>query len=386
MTRAPRPVRGDTRRRLALVGLGLLVAIAVLGRWQPWSGDHDPTTSADQDPVAVTSSTTTTAPGSGGALAPLTGVPVAEKEAVGLLRPALVAKVDGAAEAMPQRCLQSADVVIEVRVEGISRYLAVWHSTPADTIGPIRSARTTDPDLLAMFGHPLFSYSGGNSGVLRDLHSADWFTDVSHDAVPGAYRRTRSTRPPHDLLADAPGLWERADRAPVPPVPLFAYRPSDASGEPSGAPGEPTPGVAVSVGSEAEFVWDADARGWRRWAFGRAHTSVRDGEAPDDDPAQLAPANVVVLQTEYVTSPADRQSPEAVSVGAGAAWVLSEGRMQPGVWVRGVRTEPWTLTGTDGAPMTLHPGTTWVVLADAPPQVLSDDHAAELLAEGRDTG
>lgn len=346
-----RRANGHRTRLVAVAGAAVLVVLAVM-LWSPWRS----TAARTSDVGSVTTSVvpTSTAASEDPVVAPLTGVTVAADRAVGLLRPALVAKIDGAVEAMPQAGLERADMVIEVRVEGISRYLGVWHSEPAELIGPIRSARTTDPDLLAMFGRPLFAYSGGNRGVLADLRSSDWFDDVSHDAVPEAYERDRSQRAPHNLMADAPELVREADDAPVVPVPVFTYR-----AESDAPPGEPSAGVAVIVGSDARFEWDPEVAGWRRWAYGREHLST-GGE-------QLAPANVVVIEVDYVPSAADRASPEAVSVGNGRAWVYSDGHVQAGRWDRPQRTAGWQLTADDGGALTLAPGTTWVVLADGPP-------------------
>lgn len=342
---------GRGRRLFGVIGAALLVVSAVV-LWSPWRSTAVRSSEVGSATTSVVP-TTTVAP-EDPVVAPLTGVAVAADRAVGLLRPALVAKIDGAPQAMPQEGLERADMVIEVRVEGISRYLAVWHSESTESIGPVRSARTTDPDLLAMFGRPLFSYSGGNTGVLAALRSSDWFQDVSHDAVPGAYERDRSRHAPHNLMADAPGLFEEADEAPVLPVPVFTYR-----SEADPIPGEPSAGMSVNVGSDARFEWDPELAGWRRWAHGREHLST-GGD-------QLAPTNVVVIEVDYVPSAADRASPEAVSVGNGRAWVYSGGHVQQGSWARPERSAGWQLSGVDGAAMTLSAGTTWVVLTDDAP-------------------
>ncbi len=364
-TDAERPGNTDAKRRkLALAGLGAVLILSLVGWWGPWRSDPP-----SAEPVSATSSTTTTTtvPPVSAVVAPLTGLPVSDDAAVRLLRPALVAKIDGALEAMPQEGLDSADVVMEVRVEGISRYLGVWHSAEVQEIGPVRSARTTDPDLLAMFGRPLFAYSGGNSGVLSALRRADWFQDVSHDAAPDSYSRSRSRRAPHNLMADTAGLWARSAEPLQFPGPVFTYRAAD---EP--APGEPAAGFEASVQSGARFAWDAEIGGWRRWAYGIAHESTV-GE-------QIAPTNVVVVAVDYVTSPADRASPEAISVGSGPAWVYSDGSVQVGTWSRPDRNAGWDLRDAAGNPMTLDPGRTWVELADAAPRALGAPEAEALLA------
>lgn len=342
----PAPAPRGRKTRALIGGISALVILAGLVIWSPWD-------TADA-PADHPSGTTATIPRAEAVLAPLTGVPVDPHDAASLSRPALVAKIDGASQAMPQQGLDSADIVLEVRVEGISRYLAVWHSQPVEQIGPIRSARTTDPDLLAMFVRPLFAYSGANRGVRSDLAESDWFSDVSHQSAQSAYFRERSRRAPHDLMADVAMLREAAEEPGAAPVPVFVYRSRE-----DPIPGVPVTAVSVQVGSDARFGWDPEHQGWRRWAHGREHLSV-DGE-------QLATTNLVVLEVDYVPSPADLSSPEAVSIGSGRAWVYSDGHRQEGAWQRRDPADGWNLTAPDGSPMTLLPGTTWVVLADAPP-------------------
>ncbi len=131
---------------------------------------------------------------------------------------------------------------------------------------------------------------------------------------------------------------------------MFEYRAADAA--PAGVD---VAGFDVPIGSSlAGFAWSAERSGWLRWTNGQVHT----------DPAgqQLAPANVVVLETEYATSAADRRSPEAVTLGSGSAWIFTAGRMIEGTWSRDDRHRPWTLTAADGSPVTLTPGSTWVEL------------------------
>lgn len=374
LKRTPPPGRGRRVVIAAIVALGALV-LAVLA-WAPWRSGPV----SDVVPAPSTTVSVPTDPGvaADGPVAPLTGVVVPPEREADLLGPALVAKIDGAPEAMAQLGLDSADVVIEVRVEWISRYLGVWHSSVPDSMGPVRSARTTDPDLLALFGHPLFSYSGGNPGVLAALRGSDWFTDVGHDAVPAAYTRDRQRRAPHNLYAATGPLFASGDDEIAAPEPLFNYAEVDSGGFDPATMGEPTPGFAVDVGSRARFVWDPDRAGWRRWAHGRPHRTPA-GE-------QLATTNVVVLEVDHVPSPADRASPEAVTVGNGDALVYAAGRVQRGTWDRGGRSMLWELSGDDGSPMQLLPGTTWIVLAGEAPVELSSAAAAELLAEALQPG
>src|SRR5207245_11565693 len=103
------------------------------------------------------------------AVSPLTGLPGTTPSAV--TRPTLTVKTETAPESRPQAGLQSADVVYEEQVEGgLTRFLAVFQSTDADLVGPIRSLRPTDPQVVRAYGG-LFAYSGGTQKFIGLLHA-----------------------------------------------------------------------------------------------------------------------------------------------------------------------------------------------------------------------
>src|SRR5205823_11259651 len=102
--------------------------------------------------------------------------------------PALVVKIDNVGDvpsgARPQMGINEADVVFEEMVEGgYTRLATVFHSTPADPVGPIRSARSTDVALLTPLNHPLFSYSGANSDFKKLVQESS-MVDVGVDNYP----------------------------------------------------------------------------------------------------------------------------------------------------------------------------------------------------------
>lgn len=312
------------------------------------------TTSTTGVPVTVpTTSTTVPPPPEPTVIAPLTGLPV---PASAVARNAIVSKIDASPPAMPPVGLDEADVVMEVKIEwALSRYIAVFHSRQPAVIGPHRSARTTDPDLLSMYGHPLLAFSGANPGVAQRLLQSPWLTIAGPGEVPRAWFRDESRPYPNNLFAASQELRTR----PVPPlfpVPRFFFR---APGTPGG--GVPVEGMAVSVGATPLFRWDGALGGWRRWIHDREHLHATG--------APVAPTNVVVVETAYGVSAVDTNSPEALSVGFGRAWVFTDGHMVAGTWARLDRFAPYDLRDPAGNVMTLLPGSTWVVLSEGPPFV-----------------
>src|SRR4051812_13197810 len=123
------------------------------------------------------------------AVSPLTGLPVADAGKAG--RVALIVKIDNAPEARPQAGLVEADVVYEEMVEGgITRLAAVYQSTDAKPVGPVRSARTTDVNIASELNHPLYGYSGGNKIFLAAIARAP-LPDVGVDPFDSLYPPAR---------------------------------------------------------------------------------------------------------------------------------------------------------------------------------------------------
>ena len=103
-----------------------------------------------------------------GPVAPFTGLPA---DAETLARSALVVKVDNHPRARPQTGLDQADIVFDLRAEGVTRFAAVFHSQVPDPVGPVRSSRTSDFDLLRGLDNPLYASSGANDYVASGLRS-----------------------------------------------------------------------------------------------------------------------------------------------------------------------------------------------------------------------
>jgi len=328
----------------------LLAALPLLS-----SCTKDPKAAASSPPTTEAPATTvTTAP----VIAPLTGLVDPTGAAAG--RAALVVKIENAPEARPQSGLDVADVVYEEVVEGgITRFLAVFQSGlpdgTDDTLGPIRSVRPMDPSLATPL-HPLFAYAGGTQAFVGLLHHAP-VQDVGFDTATDAYWRAKSRRAPHNLFARASLLWSAAKASfRTPPPALFSFL---GAGVPFGGTASAGVTIGFSPASTASYTWDAASATWKRAENGTAHV-VASG-------TQIAPVNVVVMvvreQTLHNTDPAGTHVPEAVTTGAGDAWVFSQGRVEKGRWTRPSVNAPAVLTDAAGTPIALTPGRTWVHLA-----------------------
>ena len=76
--------------------------------------------------------------------------------------------------AHPQIGLEDADVVYIEQVEGgLTRLAAVFSSTIPVRIGPVRSARISDIDILSQYGRVAFAYSGAQRKLLPVITAAN---------------------------------------------------------------------------------------------------------------------------------------------------------------------------------------------------------------------
>jgi hypothetical protein len=218
-------------------------------------------------------------------------------------------------------------------------------------VGPIRSARSSDPILLIGFDRPLFAYSGANS-ITQSLVNAADVERVGYRELPSAYWRSETRRSPHNLYASASQLWAlnpEPERTELPPAP-FEFRGSEEPLHPSAIPAEK---VDIDFGwTEVEYKWNGS--GWARRQGGSAHT--------DSSGVRVAPANVIVQFVTYGTSPASSDSPEAESIGTGVAWVFTGGHLIIGEWER-VDPDLPAVYHVDGEEIRMTPGRTWVALA-----------------------
>ncbi len=282
---------------------------------------------------------------------PLTGLPIEDPAAAN--RSALVVKIDNHPDARPQSGLNQADIVYEENVEHLTRFAAVFQTTAPDPVGPIRSGRTQDVELLGSLNQPIFAWSGGNPGVTKAINSSDFIVANVQTNARAASKsfRSRDNAAPHNLYAQGSGLFTLSPEVPAPPPQQFLYRKADAPAE-----GVASGGVDLKMdGVNVSWKFDPKTGKYLRFQGGSAHNDAALGQVNAD--------NVVVLVVDYQASSVDAKSPEAQTTGTGEVFVFSGDKVLHGTWTRGDRLQPYTLTADSGNPIELTPGRTWVELA-----------------------
>lgn len=323
------------RRRPTLM-LAVLVTLALVVAACGGSGSSSSKTSKKKETAAPPT-------------APLTGLPDPNGEARG--RPALEVKVDNTEDtpSRPQAGIDAADVVYEEVVEGeITRFLAIFNSTLPDSVGPIRSVRATDPNIVWPLGG-VFAYSGGAAPNVDLIRQAP-VNAVDETGAGDAMFRERGRAAPYNLFGRPAELVAKGGQ-PVPPPALFEYlKQNEAS------PGDPATAVHIGFapGYDPTYTYDAASRTWKR-SYGATPFTAASGQ-------QVAPTNVVVQFTNYEGG-VGNPTAEGVTVGEGDVWVFTDGKVVRGRWTRPAKEQPAKYVDAAGKPIKLLPGTTWVHLA-----------------------
>src|SRR5436305_7908462 len=130
---------------------------------------------------------------------PLTGLPPKKGQRIG--RVALAVKIDNVNDARPQAGLDHADLVVEETVEGgLTRLFTVFQCDSAADVGPIRSARTSDTDLLRLLDGAVFGYSGANPRAIVPVQQHSRAVLIPWDNVPQYFHRDASRPAPPDVV------------------------------------------------------------------------------------------------------------------------------------------------------------------------------------------
>lgn len=282
---------------------------------------------------------------------PLTGVPISDPSEVPQ-RPALAVKIDNVGPARPQSGLNQADVVFEEIInDGATRFATVFHSQGIDTVGPVRSGRHPDIEILESLDHPLFAWSGGNAGVTYYIEHSQ-LVDLSANHTSGYYRRAGRRRP-WNLYTSSEAMWTHTPAEFHVPPQIFKYlRPDEPIQN-----GEAATTINVTMDNvQIRWEYNPETGLYSRFQDGGPHNTENDG--------QVTTNNVVLMMCNYLPSPIDARTPDAQTLGSNPVYVFTGGTVRVGSWLRFASTDPYQFYDnfTDLNPVELQPGRTWVEL------------------------
>ncbi|MFJ8079584.1 DUF3048 domain-containing protein [Streptomyces sp. NPDC096205] len=266
----------------------------------------------------------------------------------------LAVKIDNSRRARPHTGLDSADVVYAEQVEGgMSRLMAVYASKLPAAVGPVRSARETDLELLRQFEQPTLAYSGAQSKLMPLIDRAPLRAEPP-GRTSGAFYRGPDRPAPHNLYLRPAALLPEAPGAAALTT-GFSY-----GAAPKGGTADAYETVKYPA-ARFTFIWSASHHGWL--------VSMDGVGATTTDAGRLAPPTVVVQyvklrKSDYFDS-LGNNTPFTETVGTGRAKVLRDGKAFDVTWSRPTATDGTRFATKDGKPVNFAEGQVWVVFAKA---------------------
>lgn len=276
--------------------------------------------------------------------------------------PVLVVKIDDTAPAHPQAGLEDADVVYIEQVEGgLTRLAAVFSSVIPQRIGPVRSARITDIELLEQYGRVAFAYSGAQKKLLPVISSANLVDMGAQRQSPTIYTTDPNRTPPVAMILRADLLMQKilTDGSSVDQSHSIGWK----------------FGKSTDVGtfiSRVKVSWPANSYSavWsaseKRWLL--SHRDVADIA---ESGKQLGPTTFVIQLVSITPSEYHDKvggvTPFSATIGTGKGFILRDGKYLPANWSRESGSSGTTWSDESGNEILFAPGQVWVALTDRAP-------------------
>lgn len=296
---------------------------------------------------------------------PLTGLEVDDPDILDR-RPFMVKVINAPAEVRPQAGLMSADMVWETLIAGgVTRFSAIYYSQDVDFIGPIRSARLSDFELLRIYRATLV-YSGMSQGTLGIFQNDNFL-------IPRAFGGTspcpalcrypeQSEKLEWTLFGDTEAMREvveeRGKLTDYEPIYGMAF----SEGVPDG--GIVTDSITINY-VETTITWDydEDSQRWLRSQDGEPHNEALTRE-------QISAANVLIIEEDHIDQPyvsegywgPGNYAYSLNFIGSGRAILFRDGQYYDGEWQRDTQEDVLTYVTAEGETLAFKPGNSFVQL------------------------
>ncbi len=292
-------------------------------------------------------------------MSPFTGLELSPELWLKRPRRVIAFKVDNNLNARPQSGLQEADTVMEILVEGgMTRFLAFYLDRTSSYVGPIRSARPTDPNLVRPYGGILV-VSGATAGLIPAIR--DLGVPVLEEVSAPTMFRIGNRKAPHNLYADTDLVREYIDKKGFlfnqDVNPLYNFGNDQSNWTPGAGR------VTIKYSDFTTVIWKLDNDQYSRF--------IVDGYSPEEDAVAhnfitrdgytdiLKAPTVVVIQgplyNDEVTT-----LPSVLTVGVGPVTVFSGGRYIEGTWRRNDITDPFEFLDSNQDQIEVPPSKQWI--------------------------
>ncbi|GDX18527.1 hypothetical protein LBMAG06_06560 [Actinomycetes bacterium] len=282
-----------------------------------------------------------------GGPSPLSGLPGGEG------KPVVMVKYGNSRPDRPHYNLNQADLIYVEEVEwGLTRIAAMFNTKFPSVVGPTRSARISDLELLEQFTNPGLAYSGANDVLLKAIRKSQSISLSPSDRSTFYYRNLSKSAPHNQLLRLASMMEKETKVAPIKDIGL-TFNAAPATG-----------GTKTTY---FQAAWSS-ARVSGAWT-GKSWTISFDGSIHRDavNKSFLTPKTIVLQYVERKeTKYGDKfggKTPLLKTVGSGRAIVLRNGQSFDGTWSRPTK-EAGTIFSFAGSQLAFDVGQVMIVLVD----------------------
>jgi hypothetical protein len=276
--------------------------------------------------------------------------------------PILVVKIDDTRAAHPQSGLEDADLVYIEQVEGgLTRLAAVFSSKIPAVIGPVRSARISDIEILEQFGRVAFAYSGAQKKLLPVIAAANLENLGAQRQSREIYSNDPLRNAPTAMMLQAQTLMQKVKEQ---QLPVAISKSAGWSFSESVDTGTAIASAKVSWPANSyDAIWSTTDK---RWLL--SHSGVPNLAASG---IHLG-ASTFVIQIVSIT-PSEYGdkfggvTPFTATVGSGRGYILRDGKYISALWDRLTPDVGTTWRTTQGEEIAFAPGQIWIALTDKEP-------------------
>jgi hypothetical protein len=281
---------------------------------------------------------------------------------VGSDGPILVVKIDDTRAAHPQAGLEDADVIYIEQVEGgLTRLAVVYSSKIPAVIGPVRSARISDIEILEQFGRVAFAYSGAQKKILPVIAAANLENLGAQRQSREIYSNDPLRNAPTAMMLQAQTLMQKVEEQ---QLPISISKSAGWSFAESFDTGTAISSAKVSWPANSyDAVWSTVEKRWllsHKGVPNIASSGIHLG------------ASTFVIQIVSIT-PSEYGdkfggvTPFTATVGSGRGYILRDGKYIPALWDRPTPDVGTTWKTTSGEEIPFAPGQIWIALTDKEP-------------------
>jgi hypothetical protein len=278
----------------------------------------------------------------------------------------LAVKIDDTNAAHPQIGLEDAEIVYIEQVEGgLTRLAAIFSTVIPQRVGPVRSARISDIDILSQFGRVAFAYSGAQRKLLPVIAAANIQDLGAQRQSPTIYTTDPARNQPYAMVLRADLLMQKV---------IENDLKVDAAKNVGFVFGELQEGGVPT--QKVEVMWPA-ATYSAEWSEQESRWLLSHNKKLNraESGVVLGPTTFVIQMVKISPSEFGDKfggvTPLSETIGTGKAYVLRNGERFVTTWSRATADSGTTFTFSDGTVMNFDRGQVWVALTDREPDFTS---------------